>query len=309
MVDDKYRRLTPICTVAECGRRNQAHGLCNTHYSRWRKTGTASDPAPFVATVCSVDGCAANATRKGLCGRHYSRARYQGVDNPPLEPILKARADCNVAGCTNKAKGFQLCQSHLDRLRKYGDPAKSWRDVNPKPPCSQCGEAIPSSFHSRAYCSDRCTKRAKDGRPDKVTCAVCGTLFRQIEHAKTCTPACAEEYRKRFERQWFSDNKGEPAFQERRRMAQQRRRVKLRGLEVEKFSFREIAERDRWRCGICGERVDAKKRHPDPRSGSLDHILPVNQGGAHTRLNVQIAHLLCNMKKSDRPAGQMLLVG
>jgi len=35
---------TRICTVEGCENPTQARGLCNTHYSRWRKTGTTDAP-------------------------------------------------------------------------------------------------------------------------------------------------------------------------------------------------------------------------------------------------------------------------
>ncbi|MEV6398476.1 HNH endonuclease [Streptomyces sp. NPDC051907] len=35
-------------------------------------------------------------------------------------------------------------------------------------------------------------------------------------------------------------------------------------------------------------------------SASLDHIIPLARQGDHTRINVQLAHLLCNLRKSDK---------
>lgn len=75
---------------------------------------------------------------------------------------------------------------------------------------------------------------------------------------------------------------------------------------------KEIFDRDRWRCQLCGGRVSRSLRHPDPLSASLDHIVPLNDGGAHIRANVQLAHLRCNLSKGPRrvSAGEQLrLVG
>ena len=79
-----------------------------------------------------------------------------------------------------------------------------------------------------------------------------------------------------------------------------RRRVKLRSGTVEKFLDWEIFERDGWMCGLCQESIDSEIRWPDPLSVSLDHVIPVSKGGAHTRQNVQAAHLKCNLEKSAR---------
>lgn len=54
-------------------------------------------------------------------------------------------------------------------------------------------------------------------------------------------------------------------------------------------------------CGICGRPVDFSLRYPDPLSKTVDHIVPINRGGHPSDLdNLQLAHLACNLAKSDR---------
>lgn len=54
-------------------------------------------------------------------------------------------------------------------------------------------------------------------------------------------------------------------------------------------------------CGICGRPVDFSLRYPDPMSKTVDHIIPINRGGHPSDLsNLQLAHLACNLAKSDR---------
>jgi len=80
--------------------------------------------------------------------------------------------------------------------------------------------------------------------------------------------------------------------------------------EHEDFDPADIFDRDGWRCGLCGKPVRKDYQWPDPRARSLDHILPLSKGGAHTRANVQLAHLRCNWSKNDRvEAVQLRLVG
>lgn len=84
-------------------------------------------------------------------------------------------------------------------------------------------------------------------------------------------------------------------------------RAEKRGLAAELVILAEVAERDRWKCGICGKRVvkTAKGR----RSASLDHIVPISKGGGNLYSNTQLSHLECNWAKKDRDrmASQMRL--
>ena len=83
-------------------------------------------------------------------------------------------------------------------------------------------------------------------------------------------------------------------------------------LPVERFKAIEIYERDGWRCGICGKRVNEKLKAPHRMSPSLDHIIPISKGGMHERKNVRLAHYGCNSKKGARASergDQLLLFG
>lgn len=72
----------------------------------------------------------------------------------------------------------------------------------------------------------------------------------------------------------------------------------------------EILDRDRWRCGICGKRIGKSYRYPDGRSKSVDHVVPLSQGGDDTAANKRAAHLGCNRRRMNRGGGEQLaLVG
>ena len=54
-------------------------------------------------------------------------------------------------------------------------------------------------------------------------------------------------------------------------------------------------------CGICGKPVDFSLKYPDPMSKTVDHIIPIAHGGHPSDLdNLQLAHLACNLAKSDK---------
>ncbi|WP_409347890.1 HNH endonuclease [Nocardia fluminea] len=79
-----------------------------------------------------------------------------------------------------------------------------------------------------------------------------------------------------------------------------RRRARLAKAVTESFRPIEIFERDSWECGICARPVERSRCAPDPLSASVDHIVPVSLGGDHTRANVRLAHLRCNIRRGNR---------
>jgi 5-methylcytosine-specific restriction endonuclease McrA len=76
---------------------------------------------------------------------------------------------------------------------------------------------------------------------------------------------------------------------------------------VEPIYRRRVYERDGWRCGICHLPVKQDKVVPHPLAPTLDHIVPLAAGGAHSYANVQCAHFICNSLKSDTGPGQLRL--
>lgn len=54
-------------------------------------------------------------------------------------------------------------------------------------------------------------------------------------------------------------------------------------------------------CAICGNPVDFELKAPHPFSPTVDHIIPVARGGHPSDIrNLQLAHRICNEKKSDK---------
>lgn len=94
------------------------------------------------------------------------------------------------------------------------------------------------------------------------------------------------------------------AHPERRRATVQRRRALKRTATVEKFTDLEIFIRDNWVCGLCHKKVNKRLKWPHPLSPSIDHVCPLDNGGAHSRQNVVLAHLRCNISKGTRAVTQ-----
>lgn len=53
-------------------------------------------------------------------------------------------------------------------------------------------------------------------------------------------------------------------------------------------------------CHICGQPIDYTAPHLDPGEFTVDHIIPLNKGGADILENKAAAHRACNRAKSDK---------
>lgn len=93
-----------------------------------------------------------------------------------------------------------------------------------------------------------------------------------------------------------------------RRGCRRHKALKLR-VAYENYTTNYIFERDNWICGICGRKINRRLRHPNPLSPSIDHIQPLSKGGWDSPVNVQAAHLRCNIGKSATNKGQLRLFG
>lgn len=72
---------------------------------------------------------------------------------------------------------------------------------------------------------------------------------------------------------------------------------------------REVQARLRARhdpCAICGQPIDYDLPPEHPMSFTVDEIVPVSHGGSPYDMdNVQAAHRICNIKRGDRPMGEV----
>jgi len=82
-----------------------------------------------------------------------------------------------------------------------------------------------------------------------------------------------------------------------------RRREAIKAGETIKFD--DLLMRDGPLCQICGELMDWKTGRHCQRV-SLDHIIPISKGGAHTMDNVRLVHLSCNSRKGNKVPAHVL---
>jgi 5-methylcytosine-specific restriction endonuclease McrA len=123
-------------------------------------------------------------------------------------------------------------------------------------------------------------------------CARCGRLFVASRDKKTlCHRPCRKVSSLSFN-------------------ARGRRWVASTGAAYERVNWQEVLRRDKYRCHICDKPIKRDAKAPDPLAASVDHLIPLREGGDHTYANVAAAHWGCNAAKGHRGGGEQLaLVG
>lgn len=233
--------------------------------------------------------------------RHYERAIEDGrvaaraAAEKLARSIARDGARCRICdgpilGATNKrAYCSKRCAGGADRARAALK--------------ADCGESdCARGVLARGLCSTHYNKRYQPDRHKRpATCERCGCDYGAGRpNQRFCSVLCSNGGRV---------SKMTEAQRRGGRNARRRRRAILRAIPVEKFDEREIYERDRWVCQICRKRVGKTVLWPDPMSPSLDHIIPLSRPGtSHTRANVRLSHLTCNVTRGNRGGNEQLLL-
>jgi len=167
--------------------------------------------------------------------------------------------------------------------------------------CDHCDTTFQTSFSKATYCSRACKDIAKNAerqallnaaKPDRI-CAYCGTPLPKTKRAdaKFCSAECnmqAHRQTRNFRRRAGTN-------------------APLRPRKSPLINLADIAQRDGFRCGICGRKVDMSLKHPDPGFPSLDHVVPLANGGADIDpANLRLTHLRCNLSRRDGGGGEQL---
>lgn len=246
----------------------------------------------------------------GECRWCGGRFRY---DRPPSEavPGHYCSNDCKAQGITWGTPKQKRARTYIRRVRQRWE--RRQRDIEAaNVRCVDCGELTHRGINSKR-CQNCAQQRKRDqwlqyaqARHDRdaFNCKECGVLVEPEYGDKRsvfCSDRCGDRHQRREDRR------------QGKRSSNHRQRARRYGVPYEPGVTLNMAmRRDGARCGICGEKIDRRLRHPDPRSPSLDHIVPLSVEGSlgHVAINVQAAHLECNVRKGAGvvDADQLLLL-
>jgi hypothetical protein len=175
----------------------------------------------------------------------------------------------------------------------------------PDTPCADCGTLLFSGRGSLPAGQRKC--RSCRSQPDHVAALrerrLAGWRAKgQRQRACACGAALAAARVRRCDQ----------CKRERRNARDAWRGAKKRGAQRPdgpRISVHQLAERDGWRCHLCRRKVNRALSWPHPRSASIDHLVPVADGGTHDPTNLRLAHLGCNSARGTGGMVQLLLVG
>jgi len=259
-------------------------------------------------SICRCCGRAIEGRKRQYCGakcRDLAQSRRQRKKYWEKHPLNV----CIICGWMWSGHKSRYCSTECKSIagRKYVT-------------CEECGKGFLAPNRPRKYCSRTCCKVARSRvARSRAThkCVWCGKVFggdrRGDDMNLYCSRRCYFRHKAQIvaagggvtQRKRRTDNAGNDKLSP----SQKRRdRIQASGRR-ERISRREIFERDNWRCGICGRKVNRKSVHPHPQSPTLDHIVALAVGGTHTRNNLQCACFKCNIDKHTNSGGQLRLFG
>lgn len=221
-------------------------------------------------------------------------------------------APCVVCGIeTERKRGprAKYCPMHQPKASRGKRPF--WLPPHGLGTCSWCGDWFGRKFETQRTCGLKCSRRLKyqvaaKYRAEYRKCKVCGNEFQTtMKRRALCgKKLCRARGRAWSPEGWKSGVASTNRYLSLRRAAQESGDRTLTTLT--------IYDKAGGVCAACG--IDTL--HPQtPRAqrpkerynwATLDHIVPLSQGGSHTWDNAQLLCLSCNSRKShtDRKALQ-----
>lgn len=221
------------------------------------------EPLPLVAKECIY--CGANfessRPRRIYCSKKCGR---EAVRKPPA-PVR----DCTGCGSTLGDYRSTYCPSCSQRSRHGWQGGKElvlWHPTATKHPRVQ---ALVHTMSRRVF-------KAR-------SCVICSAQFITTGNGITCSERCEHANTRDI-----------------RSNHRHKRRERIKSTQREPVRRVAIFIRDKWTCQLCGEPIEQDLTWPHKMYPSLDHIVPLSNGGGHSMDNCQATHFLCNVRKSDR---------
>lgn len=148
----------------------------------------------------------------------------------------------------------------------------------------------------RAARCGRCYRASLRKLPDRA-CIVCSTPFRPKSSKQvTCGIDCGKARTRQFN---ASKRIAPDSARLRRRRASAARRRRAGG-HHQSGRWKRICQRDGAMCWLCRRPIDLSVRVPHPLAPTVDHVVPLADGGSDADANLRPAHFRCNSHRGVR---------
>lgn len=279
---NKQGRLATICKPCDRARQ-RAYRLANIEqrraYDQARYRNQQRPRKVYEPQPCTE--CGAEYTPRGHTHRYCSEACVQlGRKRIARESDRK-----RTAAGKGKERWQQIKGDPVLRAKEREKNRRAQAKRRGRPAAKPSADALRRrAAKNKRAAAKRRLKRAAAGPSKRRTwymgwCPECGESFASPQpHQTTCSKRCATRR-----------NKGV-------------RRARKRRAYVEDVYRVKVYERDNWHCQICHRPVRRDVEVPHHLAPTLDHIVALAHGGEHSYANVQLAHFICNARKSHGPA-------
>jgi 5-methylcytosine-specific restriction endonuclease McrA len=247
-------------TMLTCDNESGPGGVGCTSRGLTRSSEFSREGIAMKATrPCTIDGCDKPILARGWCAAHWTRWNRHG---DPLAggPFRSPTvSECTVDGCDLSTRARGLCAKHWRADMAASDP--EWRSNM----LAKRREWFTENLESVA--EGRRRSRERNGEADRARLV-----------------------------KWRAENRHVVLMDNWRR---RRRAYGLSDDVVEVVDPAMVYDRAGGLCQICLTPVDESLEAPDPRSATVDHIVPVvDPTSEHSYANTQLAHFDCNRRKS-----------
>jgi hypothetical protein len=279
--------------------------LTGHHPGMVTRAGLSDLPVSVAVIMCATCGGPLSRQGKIYCSWQCSNGRAG------TRAGSRTAKPCEICGQQFKAKGSGRTTGYVQRTcsracgvelrRREGTLSRPYVLGSTGPAsrvyireCAWCSKLFVGRAVNHWTCSKDCSR--KQGWANDV---------RRI-HKKERRCGCGQQIP--LKRQKCDDCR-DASDREAKRRWRRTRKARQRGVITEPYTIAEIAARDRYRCGFCRKRVAMTKAVPHPKAPTIDHIVPLAEGGDDTRANVQLAHFLCNSLAGVTGTKQAALFG
>jgi len=288
------KRGAPLATPS-----NRTCGGCDkqyTHLPKWRFGRFCSSICHGRSLrkekVCKQCGIAfLGSKRQRFCGKECA---YKSHTTPNRICVV-----CGIEFAHKHTSGKTACCSRecgwkynigAIRAKSYGKFCFcEWRN------CIHCQKPFLAKNEAKTACCS--LPRVKPKR----TCTDCGIEIGKFQYrCQVCAHLRKKARPKPKKKKTAAVIAGKKAYN-------RKRRATKRNVVCATVTMDAVVKAHGARCHICKKKIDLSLTS-GMMMPSIDHVVPLAAGGWHDVINCKPAHFICNSKKSDSFAGQMMLV-